>query len=386
MEGQERVAMHQLNTLHRTLVVVAGLTLAACGSSDGGNDLHGEIDAAQGAFDLSGLPQDDLTTTDASPIVVPPNTWTWVELGDNFCDDGSVTGIGVNVTNTSKLLVYFEGGGACGDFASCYQANTATHGPFTKAEFTARLASGGGSIFDRNVGNNPFAGYSLVYIPYCTGDVHSGNRVATYSLGADVRQYHHVGHTNALHALDRLTATFPNVTTVVITGSSAGGFGSAINYASYRAQWPQATAYLIDDSGPLFDASVTPSLLRNWYASWGVLDWITMICPDCATSTSKLYDALSAHFPNDRMALLSSLQDSVVRAFYGMQPAAFQTALLRLSANELDPLPRFRRFFVTGGSHTMLGSPSAYTAKGVVLWTWLSQMVTDDPAWTAVAP
>ena len=133
-------------------------------------------------------------------------------------------------------------------------------------------------------------------------------------------------------------------------------------------------------------ASVTPSLLKNWYQSWGVLEWITTPCPECGSSTSKLYAALAAHFPNDRMALLSSLQDAVIRGFYGMQGPAFQTALLALSTDELDPLPHFHRFFVSGATHTMLGSPSAYTTKGVVLWTFITQMITDDPAWTTIEP
>jgi hypothetical protein len=341
-----------------------------------------------GADDAASASGFDLSTTDATPITAPAHVWTWIDLPGNFCDDGSVTGIGVNPGAADKLVVYMEGGGACGDYASCYQINSATHGPFGSLQFDAIVASlaTGGSGFDRNDPRNPFAEWSYVYIPYCTGDVHSGDRVATYSLLADVRSYHHVGHTNAMNALDRFAATWPSLSRLVVAGSSAGGYGATINYSSFRARWPQATAYLVDDSGPLLADDVTPQYLKDWFQQWGVFDWVGTVCAGCTLSLTSLYAQLAARFPTDRMALLSSLQDAVISTFYGMAGLQFQAAVSQLGDTVLEPLPRFRHFYVAGATHTMLRGPALFSAGGVDLWTWLGQMIGDDPAWQTRVP
>jgi hypothetical protein len=41
---------------------------------------------------------------------------------------------------------------------------------------------------------------------------------------------------------------------------------------------------------------------------------------------------------------------------------------------------------VTGTGHTFLGKPAATTAQGTPLWTWLTQFLTDDPAWASTKP
>jgi hypothetical protein len=49
---------------------------------------------------------------------VIPNVWTWIPIPGAYCDDGSPTGIGVNLppTSSNNLLIAFEGGGACWDY------------------------------------------------------------------------------------------------------------------------------------------------------------------------------------------------------------------------------------------------------------------------------
>jgi hypothetical protein len=365
----------------------AAMLLAACEGASGTDmavDLAGPIDLEPPA-DL--YARFDLLSSDLSPIHAPSNTWTWVDVGGSVCDDGSQTGIGVNRQADDKLLIYFEGGGACGDYASCYQANTAAHGPFGAPELVLVAPSLSLSgVLDRSAARNPFADYSLVYIPYCTGDLHAGDQIVTYSLLSDVRMYHHVGHTNALLALDRIVATWPNLKKLVVSGISAGGYGASANYIQFRARWPGASAYLVDDSGPLLRMSDTSMLLETWFEKWGVYDWLGDVCPACNTDISQLYPTLSATFPADRMALLSSLNDAVISGFYSKSSDVFQAELLALATMVIDPLPRFARFFVDGTSHTMLPVPEAFSTKGVDLWTWLTRMVSDDPAWATVAP
>jgi hypothetical protein len=354
--------------------------LAACG--------HDEAGSMDAGVDLTGGNAIDLASSDLYPIVAPADTWTFVPVGGSVCDDGSDTGIGVRTGASDKLMVFFDGGGACGDYASCYQANTAKHGPFGPADLDAivPLLTAGSTVFDRTDTRNPFRDYTMVWIPYCTGDLHGGRKVQTYSLGADVRTYHHVGHDNALRALDRLTATWPTLTKLVVTGASAGGYGSTVNYADFRSRWPTAESLLLDDSGPFFARAVTPQLLQDWIISWDLLGWLTAECPDCAGEITTLYPTLASRFPNDRMALLSSLQDKTIRAYNAMSGPQFEAALRATASNVLQPLPRFKYFFVSGDTHTMLVHPVDFTSGTTGLWTWLEQMAGGDPAWADLSP
>ena len=43
-------------------------------------------------------------------------------------------------------------------------------------------------------------------------------------------------------------------------------------------------------------------------------------------------------------------------------------------------------FFVSGQTHTMLGNVGAFTSGTTTLETWLTELVTDDPAWASTRP
>ena len=75
---------------------LAGLLAAACGD-----------DLAAGA---------DAGAPDAGPPFggVPERTWTWIPVDGMRCMNGSATGIGVSVDESSdQLMILLEGGGAC---------------------------------------------------------------------------------------------------------------------------------------------------------------------------------------------------------------------------------------------------------------------------------
>lgn len=60
-------------------------------------------------------------------------------------------------------------------------------------------------MFDFSDRRNPFADHSIVYVPYCTGDVHLGNATREYADGLTVQ---HRGYANGTAALDYVEATF----------------------------------------------------------------------------------------------------------------------------------------------------------------------------------
>lgn len=317
-------------------------------------------------------------------ITATPGTWTWVDFPDSRCDDGSPTGIAINPAASGKdLVVFFNGGGACWERTTCLILNTSSHGPFNRTNFDNMKGKVNGSILDRTLAGSPFANYSMVFVPYCTGDVHAGDKQADYG-----KPFYHSGYKNAEAFLKRLRPTFPSVDHLVVTGSSGGGFGSAFNYDQFRRYFPDAKrAYLLDDSGPPFIGDAVEADLRtSWYDAWGLSTTVGARCPGCRDDFSGMITALSRRYPEDQLALLSSTRDQVIRTFYLQAEDVFQTNLYALATQVMEPLPNTRYYFVDGNFHTFLGAPTMNNAPGTPLLSWIGQMVSDDPAWKSVKP
>jgi hypothetical protein len=139
------------------LLVLAALaaTVAACG---GGDDDVGAV------------------ATTAPTTTAPTGDQGWERVvpgGDCQCSDGSEFNFWVRKANPTKVVLYLQDGGACFSAETCapdsgvYQTKV-SEGP-----------TGEGGIFDFADQRNPFADYSVVYVPYCTGDVHIGNTTTT---------------------------------------------------------------------------------------------------------------------------------------------------------------------------------------------------------------
>lgn len=399
--------------MHRSaLAATLALSFTACGGDDSsGADASIDQSADESTSDAADASTDATPPSDASvdtsppsdgapdaasdadsglvvgaPISAPANTWTWVDFPTSACDDGTPTGIGVNPSATStNVLVYFEGGGACWDYNTCVTLNTSAHGPFGMTQFQAVVAGVGGTVVDRATAQSPFKDWNLVFVPYCTGDLHAGSADPTYTNGTASKTIHHRGHTNALAFLSRLAATFRTPAKIAVAGSSAGGGGAVFNYPAFRAYWPTTSMYLVDDSLPLFVGDSIPPAVRDpWFASWNLGAITDPLCgAPCRSDLSLAMKALATRYASDRMALLTSQQDQTIRSYYQLGAAAFQMALATLTTSVLDPLGHFKHFYVNGATHTMLGSPASYTSGTAPLWTWLTQMVTDDVAWAS---
>jgi hypothetical protein len=319
--------------------------------------------------------------------IVKKGAWTWVDVPGSACDDGSATGFGVNGGSDDLLLIYFEGGGACWDATTCFTLNTAVHGPYGSAQWNAR-SPGFSGPFDRARAGNPFRNASWVYIPYCTGDLHAGSNVPQYvnSSGATV-DYHHVGRTNTEAYLQRIRAFWPTTTRLVVSGGSAGGYGAALNYDLFRRAYPNSKAYLVDDSGPLLEQNSVPASERTaWFQAWNLGAVVDPLCSGCRDDLSAFYPALVAAYPNDRMALLDSEQDQVIRTYFMLMPADFQASLLATVHDRFDPTAMLRAFVIAGSQHVLLQGLDDVTSNGLTADAWLTQMIGDDAAWATQLP
>jgi Pectinacetylesterase len=205
-------------------------------------------------------------------VVDGGNTYAWVrvELPGTYCSDGSQYRFWYyDAPGSNNLLISFEGGGACWDYPSCSGALGilgAAHPNGIPADYITQFEPQYVSPIvngaDPGIPGRPkksiaTAGWDVVYMPYCTGDVHIGNNVVTYTdpTGANPPiVFRHVGFNNTVAALNFLHTRFPSINKLLVTGFSAGGVASSAVYYQARRTLLPTKGYLLNDSGPIFPA------------------------------------------------------------------------------------------------------------------------------------
>jgi hypothetical protein len=316
------------------------------------------------------------------PLETPAETWTYVSIPGTECGNGSPAALVINPTRRSRhLLVALEGGGACfneGDCGSSFldginERDVADHIFYT-------------SLFERDLASNPFADYSYVYVPYCTGDFHSGSAVSSFGV-------HHAGYTNMKAFLTRIVPTFCDADHVVVTGFSAGGFGATFNYVQVHEAFGSLPVDLIDDSGPYMQPPWMPLSAQDMMdASWNYRANMPPDCDDCASGWHALYAHGSARYPNDRISLVSALWDySIQERFAPYTPLDslddFQIAIDAFADEIMIPLPNARVFYIPDNGHVYLpGALDEVVVGGVSLEQFVRRQIDDDPGWANVRP
>ena len=272
--------------IRRTWVVAALVT--GCGG-DPNDDTEQVINPARDAYD----------------------TWVKIEPSGVVCGNGSQYKFFVNYSNTTdNLVVVFEPGGACWDYDSCAGRNGIrgaanpdgiNDNHWDKASFISPFLS----RFDYT---SPSQHWNMVYVPYCTGDVHTGSNVVTYTSGTTTDPdltFHHDGHAAVQTVVSWIDDNFTHVPKMLSTGCSAGGVGSLVNYRFLRnGVRAIEKGYLINDSGPVFPSSGYSKPLHNMIrAAWN-LDTLLPQMPAGFTldDMGTINTALADEFPNDRLA------------------------------------------------------------------------------------
>ncbi len=272
--------------------------------------------------------------------------WETVELPASSgatCGNGTPYRFFVNRTPfTSKTVVMFEGGGACWDQGACKggtlldavnpdgiptnymtdwnrQAHLGLVTPFTMRLHPLQ------SVQTQS--------WNIVYLTYCTGDVHTGNKVALYDNvdPTNAMAYHHRGMVNAKAVAAWMAKNLKQPEKLFLTGFSAGGVGSAALYPAFREALKPKQMSLLADSGPLFNVprNATPEqapsvLLHNKIRTvWGldgpnglVTELITKYPgAGSADNLGSITAGLGKIFPNDRIGYANFQEDTNFSAF-----------------------------------------------------------------------
>ncbi|HZU82392.1 MAG TPA: pectin acetylesterase-family hydrolase [Polyangiaceae bacterium] len=370
--------------MRTALIPIASLALAACSNASSSGGPPGDASTAADRPESA-----DSSGPSGQPITAPAEQWTWVPFANALCGNGAATGIGINLTTRSRrVLVYLEGGGGCWSDLTCYTLKTAAHFTtgYSETDFATEstdphfLALTDG-FFDRSSAANPFADYSYVFVPYCTGDLHAGDNVVPYPSGTA----HHVGFANMTSYLARLVPTFPAAERVILAGSSAGGFGALYNWWQTQQAFGAVRVNLIDDSGTFMPPDIESkgsgeSQLR---AQWDLAATLPPGCADCATRLDALYGFFAQQAPDHRGALLSYVQDSVLPGFFQISTSDFASGLTEELNTYFVPAANLHSFTNPGTGHVLWFVPSLMTGN-VTVAQFLTEMVTDDANWMSV--
>lgn len=237
--------------------------------------------------------------------------WEKVELPGTVCGNGSQYKFFVKYSDrTDNVVVVFEPGGACWDYPSCTGASgiRGAANPDGIPDDHYELAPFISPFLQRDDPTSPTSDWNMVYVPYCTGDVHTGNNVITYTdetgTGPDV-VFHHKGHDNVQAVVGWIDQNFTHVPKMLATGCSAGGAGAITNYYFLRNGVRAAQrGYLLDDSGPIFPSTgYSGPLHTKIRTSWNV-DSILGALPTGfdVNNYGSINTALADAFPDDRLA------------------------------------------------------------------------------------
>ncbi len=288
-----------------------------------------------------------------------------------------------------KLLIMLQGGGAC--WQDFYNCNVVVETP------TQQPPPPPVGIWDFASPLNPFAGYSIVYMPYCDGSVFTGdNDVFDPDFGVaigvpEVVVRFHRGLRNLSAGMDVARAMFPKAKKITVAGSSAGGVGAA-GFAPFLARFlykNRVDLTVFNDAGPVTVNLGAVDDVTARANDWQFGQFYPASCTACSDmgQTTEIIKWRLDNDTNVRESLYQTDADLTNRFFLGLlaDPVGFRNLIVTEHGliNLAHP-DRYKRFIVAGDtSHTALQTPLLYfqDANGVLLDEWTAAFLEREPAW-----
>lgn len=375
--------MRKFSTLIALLLACA-LLGTSCTSDDNNSESSGS------ATDIQATTSDDATIDAAAKSgsevdQATPASWEKITAPRPCaCSDGSAFHFWIRKANPSKVLFYLSGGGACFSEETCITDPTYT------TELSSNSEPDGGIFSDSS--DNPFADYSIVAVPYCTGDVHLGSVSHAYGEGPN-SVIRHVGAINGVTALTTMAALFPDAEHVVVAGSSAGGASSPL-YAGLAVDfYPEADIVTISDGAGGYPAS--PAISKAIGSLWGITNGIPA-WPNAAPVDSDAWTlpglAIEAnkHAPDIRFVRIDFAEDEVQEEFTSLAGLGEDPLITTLQGNEemiRSSGATVLSWIAAGNEHTVLHNDLVFSEQGAdgSLMDWITAILNGDEVENYVA-
>jgi len=250
----------------------------SCVYPDADGDGIFDFDEVAGCTNPEAYNYDETATDDDESCIIP-----WIsEYGINWvehdggegceCSDGSDWTFWSRDADPSRVILYFQGGGACWEEQSC-QTEGGTFKQTVHDDDPSIGSAIGEEVFDvytlkqYGIGNfrnadNPLADWTWVYVPYCTGDVHLGSITGEYPYST----IQHKGHNNSQFAYNFMLENYPDAETILVTGSSAGSIPAPLYGAQAAVDYPEAQILVFNDGSDGLFTNET----YNFYDIWNL--------------------------------------------------------------------------------------------------------------------
>lgn len=318
-----------------------------------------------------------------------PALGEWIAIepgGDTICSRGTPYQFFVRGGRPDRVIIDFQGGGACWNELTCGFAGAA--GLFTETAgnletFVAATRPGGplaGGMLSDDAAN-PFRDWTIVHVPYCTGDVHWGNARTVYGEAGAIE---HRGFVNASAALSWTYAHYTAPDNVLVSGCSAGAYGAVLHsayIAQHYAPIDASIAVFADSGAGIITDTFLNDSLPNWNAQANLPSAFVpgLAVPITELALPDVYIEIGRTFPDMRLAQTQSQYDQDQVFFYTAMggSAVDWPGRMRGSIDAIRAeIPNFTAY-VPGGSVHCSGIYPFFTTRtvgGVVLSDWVEEL------------
>ena len=327
----------------------------------------------------------------------------------------------------AETLIYFNGGGACWNGATCLTSLTIPVTQTTRPAYNPSIENENdpeelGGILDFTHPDNPLKDWNMVFIPYCTGDIHIGSKNEIYvdpsgiiNNGEPVLVQHR-GFDNFMavrewlkHRIDR-----SDTEQVLIAGSSAGAYAALMNFARIHSIYPWETKIsLLSDAGA---GVITNNFLDTIFqinGPWGtertLATWIPGINQintyNALNFFINLATGIERYFVNSEFAYITTAWDDVQMLFlnimrktnqgvndpnqwFNLTPVtAVEWSLRMLTAFNVNALLNSNsKYYISAGTYHVglvdVFAPGVFytekSAGGIYLKDWVNWLITQD--------
>lgn len=293
-------------------------------------------------------------------------TYTFTADDGPRCFTGSPYHFSTRPGESAELMVFLQGGGACGPNGceSVEDWPTGLPGPLREA-----------GILNVHDADNPAAAMDQAYLPYCDGSLWMGDAEVDDD-GDGAIDYHFRGLMNLSASLDVVAATFPSPSRILLIGNSAGGSGTHPALPLVRLHYPGVPIELVNDSGVGILSPGGPEELNGYWNAWVSYP---ASCTDCIGEDGNLTGYQSWQLDQDpdlRMGFMSYTRDDVVLERSTTDPADWEAELLA-AVDELEKAhpDRFRSFIARGEGHTFVLKDFDLAVGGTTPRDWIGDLL-----------
>jgi hypothetical protein len=326
------------------------------------------------------------------PLVLPELPEGWNEIvpgGDTICSRGTEYAFFVRPGKVNRLVVDFIGGGACWNATTCGFAG-AIFEEDVESVREAVAANVPVGMYDHDDPVNPVKDWYHVVIPYCTGDVHWGDAVKTYGEGDSAVTIHHKGSVNARAVLDWVYTNFSAPEHVLVTGCSAGSYGSILWAPHVMQHYSSSQVTQFGDSGA---GVITEEFFQDSFPSWNAEQAFPAFIPELdpakvdiqGKKLADLYSAIGNYFPEQRVSQYNTAFDENQTFYFqamGGSGAAEWSEKMHASIADIESrTANFADFLPSGEQHCIVPYANYYSvsAGGKLLVDWLGDMIDRGP-------